>query len=235
MSRLLNIFRYTLRNNAGSVNFNESLALKAVSLLLALILWITILGFKREELKKNVKFEPILPPGMMITNRIPTHITFTFVGPRISLRDVEKKLQPIRMDLRRTRESNIPANISAETLGEMPQGVRIEPNITPNNFTIKLEEVTERYVPVKPTLAGSPADGVEIASVKAIPTKVAVSGAKSLVQALEYVGTEAIDVQDLSGAKSGVFAVEVDTNQGFQLSRDKVVNVHIMTRKVEKK
>ena len=47
-------YRFWL-SNQGSITFTESLGLKSVSLLLALILWITILGFKREELKKNVK------------------------------------------------------------------------------------------------------------------------------------------------------------------------------------
>src|SRR5215210_1900531 len=87
-------------NNKGSIAFSESLALKAVSLLLALILWITILGFKREEMKKNVKFEPLLPPGVVLVNKIPQFIQFTLSGPRVLLKDIEKKTQPIRPDLR---------------------------------------------------------------------------------------------------------------------------------------
>ena len=95
-----------------SMHFSESLALKAVSLLLALILWITILGFKREEIRKNVKLEPLLPPGMVIINKIPSHIQFTLSGPRVVLKNIEKKLQPIRPDLRRTKETTIGFSIS---------------------------------------------------------------------------------------------------------------------------
>src|SRR4051812_37924478 len=133
-----------LGNDRGNIHFSESLALKAVSLLLALILWITILGFKREEIKLNVKLEPLLPPGVMITNRIPSHIQFTLSGPRVLLKDVEKKIQPIRPDLRRTRESAIGFAVSEDLLGELPPGVRVT-GFYPPNILIRMEEVVEKY------------------------------------------------------------------------------------------
>ncbi len=213
------------------MNFSESLALKAVSLLLALILWITILGFKREEVRKQVKLEPLLPPGMVLVNKIPGYITFTLSGPRVLLKDVEKKLPTIRPDLRRSRETTIGFSVSEDLIGELPNGVKVT-SFYPPSILIRLEEVVERYVPVKPTLNGSPADGYEIGITRVTPAKVAVSGPKSLVQALESVGTEVFDVHDLKGAKDGEVAVEVDGNQGFQLSRDKVVHVHVTTKKV---
>jgi YbbR domain-containing protein len=216
------------------MNFSESMALKAVSLLLALILWITILGFKREELKKNVKLEPMLPPGMILTSKIPSHIQFTLSGPRVLLKDVEKKIQPIRPDLRRNRESTIQFGISEEVLGELPVGVRVTA-ISPPNVQIRLEELIEKYIPVKPSLTGSPADGYEVGAVKASPTKVAVSGPRSLVQSLDSVGTELFDIHDLKGTKEGVVAVEVDATQGFQLSRDKAVQVKVSTKRVSRK
>src|SRR5580698_5558003 len=105
-----------LKSRKGAMQFSESLALKAVSLLLALILWITILGFKREELKKNVKFEPLLPPGVVLTNKIPQYIQFTLSGPRVLLKDIEKKTQPIRPDLRHTHDNTVVLSISEDLI-----------------------------------------------------------------------------------------------------------------------
>ena len=51
--------------------------------------------------------EPLLPPGVVITNKIPSYIQFTLSGPRVLLKDVEKKIHPIRPDLRRSRETTI--------------------------------------------------------------------------------------------------------------------------------
>lgn len=222
-----------VNNNRGSMGFGESIALKAVSLLLALILWITILGFKREEVRRNVKFEPLIPPGMVLTNRVPSAIQFTLSGPRVVLKDVEKKLQPIRLDLRHSREAAINVSITEDLIGELAPGVRVV-GINPTNVLIRLEETVEKFIAVKPTLSGTPAEGFEIGRVIATPAKVAVAGPRSLVQSMESVGTEVFDVQDLNGSKEGVVTVEVDATQGLQLSRDKVIKVRVTTRRIQK-
>jgi len=213
--------------------FSESLALKAVSLLLALILWITILGFKREEIKKNVKLEPLLPPGMMIVNKIPSYIQFTLSGPRVVLKNIEKKIQPIRPDLRRTRETTIGFSIGEDLLGDLGNGVRVT-GYYPPNILIRLEEVIERYIPVKPTFRGKPADNFEVGTVKVTPPKVAVSGPKSLVEMTESVGTEPFDIDGLNQPREGLATVEVDETQGFQLSRERLVRVKVSPKKVLK-
>lgn len=220
--------RKILLDIRGSLSFGESMALKAVSLLLALILWITILGFKREEIKKNVKLEPLLPPGVVITNRIPP-IQFVLSGPRVLLKDVEKKIHPIRPDLRHTRESVVGFSIREDMIGELPVGVRVT-SFYPPNILIRLEEVVERYISVNPSLRGSPADGYELVSARATPMRVAVSGPKSLVQALGFVGTEPIDIDGLKGTKETEVAVELDSSLGYQLSREKLVRVKIITQ-----
>jgi len=223
-----------LVDNRGILTFSESLALKAVSLLLALILWITILGFKKEELQANVKFEPLVAPGMVITSRIPKYIQVTLSGPRVLLKDVERKLEPIYLDLRRHRESIVPVAITDDMLGEFPRGVHVN-SYTPSILSIRLEEIVEKYLPVKPTLRGSPAKGHIVSRVKVIPAKVGVSGPRSYLEALEFVATEIVDTQGLKGRKEVVVAVEVDATQGFRLSRERVVRVVVTTKKARQR
>ena len=75
-----------LRCQRGSIPFWESFALKVVSFLLALILWVTFLGLKREEMHKRVKLEPLLAPGIMITNSPPRSAATAFpVASRTNL------------------------------------------------------------------------------------------------------------------------------------------------------
>lgn len=219
-----------LFSRTGALSVTESFALKIVSLLLSLILWVTVLGFKREEIIKQVKLEPLLPPGMVITNKIPSSIQFTLSGARLDLKDLDRILQPIRPDLRRTRESTTAFSITEDLLGDLPRGVRIV-GYTPQTVLIRLEEMVEKYVAVKPTLKGSPGAGYEV-RVRVSPSKVAVAGPRSLIELLESVGTEPIDVQDLNQNKEMDVPIEVDTEQGFQLSREKVVNVRLIFRKV---
>lgn len=220
-----------LRSERGSIPFWESFALKVVSFLLALILWVTFLGLKREEMHKRVKFVPLLAPGTMITNRIPSHIDFTLSGPRLLLKSVDKKLQFVTADFRRNRESTIGYPISEELLGELPKEVRVV-GFSPTNVLLRLEEVVERYVRVSPTLKGSTESGWEIESVTVSPTKVAVSGPKSLMGRMDSVGTVPIEIDHLAGVKEAEVQAEVDSSLGFSLSRDSLVKVKIKARKV---
>ncbi|MBY0370692.1 hypothetical protein K2X33_08400 [bacterium] len=227
MNRALNI----LRSNRGSIPFWESFALKVVSFLLALILWVTFLGLKREELHKRVKLEPLLAPGTTITNRIPTHIDFTLSGPRLLLKTVDKKLNPIQPDLRRNRESTIGFTISEDLLGELPKEVRVVA-FSPTNVLIRVEEVVERYIPVSPSLQGSTEAGWEVESVTVTPSKVAVRGPKSVLGRIDSVGTAPIDIEHLTGVMETEVQAEVDTVQNLALSRDGLVKVKIRTKKV---
>lgn len=218
-------------NSRGSLQWSESLALKAVSLLLSLILWVTILGYRREEVKKMVRLEPQLPPGMMIVNKIPTAIQFTLSGPRVMLEAAQKRIQPIRLDLTHTRQTTNGFSVTEDLLGELPPGVRVT-YIYPPQVLIRLEEVTERYVQVQPTLKGKLAPGYEVVAAKASPSKIAVSGPKALLESLEFIGTEALDIEAKQANIDGLVEAEVDETQGFQLSREKEVKVHVTVRKV---
>jgi YbbR domain-containing protein len=224
-------FLQKLSNHRGSLQWSESLALKAVSLLLSLILWVTILGYRREELKKNVKLEPQLPPGMMIVNKIPTAIQFTLSGPRVMLEAAEKRIQPIRLDLTHTRQATNGFSVTEDLLGELPPGVRVT-YISPPQVLIRLEEVVERYVPVKATMVGRLAPGYEVLTVKSIPAKIAVLGPKGLLESLEFIGTEALNIEGLKENTDGIVEAEVDASQGFQLSREKLVKVKVVVKKV---
>lgn len=221
-----NQFLSILSSKGGYIQLSESMALKAVSLLLALILWITILGFKWEEVKKNVPFEPLIAPKMMITNKIPTHIQFSLSGPRLKLREAERKIQPIRPDLRRTRESTIPIAISEDLIGELPSEVRVT-TIYPPNLLIRIEEVIEKSFPVKVSITGEVAKGYEISSIRITPRDITILGPRSGIAELTSISTEPLDVSGLKGIRDSFVPVEVDTTLGFQAAGEKTVKVRV--------
>jgi YbbR domain-containing protein len=222
----------TLFNNRGAIQFSESLALKAVSVLLALILWITILSLKSEEKKITVPLQPLLPAGTQIINSIPNSIEYTLSGPRVWLNELERRVQPIQPDLRRTRDTTIGFSISEDLLGELPVGVKVL-SFYPTQILIRLDELGEKYILVKPNLAGTPARGHEVVEVKTNPTKVAVSGPLSVLESLEAVGTQEVPIGNLKGSKEFVVDIEVDEQKGLKLSRESKVKVKVRTRKVE--
>lgn len=218
--------------NRGAIHFSESLALKAVSVLLALILWVTILSLKSEEKKIRVPLQPLLPAGTQIINSIPGFIEFSLSGPRVWLNELEKRIQPIQPDLRKTRDTTIGFSISEDLLGELPVGVKVV-SFYPTQILIRLDEIGEKYIGVKPNLRGAPARGYEVSEVKTFPPKVAVSGPLTVLESLEAVGTEELSIDNLKGPKEVVLHVEVDDQKGLKLSRETQVRVKVFTKKVD--
>ena len=219
-------------SNRGAIHFSESLALKAVSVLLALILWVTILSLKSEEKKIRVPLQPLLPAGTQIINNIPGSIEFSLSGPRVWLNELEKRLQPIQPDLRKTRDTTIGFSISEDLLGELPVGVKVL-SFYPSQILIRLDEIGEKYIGVKPNLRGAPASGYEVSEIKTFPPKVAVSGPMTILESLEAVGTEELLIDNLKGTKEFTLKVEVDDQKGLKLSREDQVRVKIITKKVD--
>jgi YbbR domain-containing protein len=232
MIGLLRRWQENLRaRERGSISFSESLALKVVSVIIALILWLTILGFKPEEVKRNWKLELLLPPGVVVTSKVPAYVQFTLSGPRVLLNNVDRKAHPIRPDLRHTRDSTVVLNINEDLIADdLPKGVKVL-SYYPPTILLRLEEVVETQVRVAPTLVGAPAEGWEIAEIVTRPTKVTLAGPKSYVSQVDTVGTEPIDLTGLAGTREAVVSVDVDGAQGFQLSRDRVVKVKIVARR----
>ena len=222
--------RPLLERIRGSISFSESLALKVVSVIIALILWLTILGFKPEEVKRNWKLELLLPPGVVVTSKVPAYVQFTLSGPRVLLNNVDRKAHPIRPDLRHTRDSTVVLNVNEDLIADdLPKGVKVL-SYYPPTILLRLEEVVETPVKVNPTLVGVPAEGWEISQVLAKPATVMLAGPKSYVAQVEGVGTEPIDVTGLAGTREAVVSVDVDGSQGFQLSRERVVKVKIVAK-----
>lgn len=232
MRKLLRSITDFLKAQEGSLSWSESFALKAVSLLLALILWITILGFKKEELEKRVQLKPLHSPDFMITNEIPSHITFVLSGPRVLLKKVEQGISSIQPDYRQAQEGVVGFPIREDLIGELPTGVRVV-SFSPVMVQIRLEKVMQKAVSVRPTLQGEPPEGMEV-SATVLPQKVPVVGPKSVIESLEFIATEPISIGSESGdgaAKSQEVNLEVDKMQKIQLTGDKSVQVRIRFKK----
>lgn len=221
-----------LGNNRGSLSVGESIALKLVSLLLALILWISIIGFKSEEVIKRVKFEPLLPPGMVLMSEIPSYIEYTFSGSRVLLKDVERRIQPIRPDLtKKDQDRALRLVLTSDMIGDLPAGVKVT-SIAPQTVVLRLEELVEKYLEVKAIFQGLP-EGVQVAKVKTNPSKVAISGPKSVIDSIDSVRTQAIDLSEVKSTKEFVVALDIDESQGLHLTGDKNVQVVVFVKKMK--
>lgn len=175
------------------------MALKAVSLLLAMILWITIVGFKQEEKSFVIAFEPQLTPGLVVVSRVPRQIQFRFLGPRLGLKRLKAQLPEVLRPDWKHYPSDVRNDISLneELLGRLPEGVRVL-GTYPTKTELRLEAMVTKLLPVKPVLSGSPPSGFAVKRIVVFPKTVKVSGPRSVMGQLSALETQAVDISELS-------------------------------------
>jgi YbbR domain-containing protein len=167
--------------------------LRAASLGLAIVLWVTIAGRDTAErgISAPVEFRNV-PPSLELTGDMVDHVN---VRLRASPGLVES-LAPgevlALIDLQGAEEGMRIVQLTAEQV-RVPFGFEIV-KITPSLLTLNLETIMSKMVPVRPAIIGKPAPGFEVTGLTAQPDEVRVQGPKSRVQEIESAFTEPVSV-----------------------------------------
>lgn len=198
----------------------DNLGLKAVSLLLAVLLWFVIAGEKTSERGLAVPVE---------LQNFPKDLELT--GDLVNAVEVRLRASPGIMHALGPGDVSAQINLAGVGEGEriihltadsirVPFGVRVV-KITPSLLTLNFERTVEKVVPIRPRLLGRPKPGYEVAEVTCEPVEARVAGPKSRVQDVESAFTEPVSVE---GAESDV----VDTvNIGLE---DPLLRLHGTSR-----
>lgn len=119
---------------------SENLSYKLISLFIALILWITILGRSDSISTRQVEVEVITAPHVIVASQSADKIKIRVSGPRTALRRfVENGLsQVVTLDLSGKSEGLFQIQIPREKV-DLPFGVRLI-SISPEILDIKLEK-----------------------------------------------------------------------------------------------
>jgi YbbR domain-containing protein len=115
----------------------HNLGLKALSLFLAMVLWLFVAAGMETEIGLSL---PVvfahLSPGLAVVNRPPARIDVRLAGPRIILLKLKAEPLPVLLDLQGVREGTtvFPA---LEMAIRVPEGVRVT-RVTPAAIEVKL-------------------------------------------------------------------------------------------------
>jgi YbbR domain-containing protein len=171
----------------------DNLALKIISVTLAVMLWFVI-GEKTSERGLSVPVELQNVPRDLELVGEPTNVVDVRVRASPS---VIQRLTPgdvsARIDLSGVREGEHIVHLTSDDI-RVPFGVRVV-KITPSIITMDFERTIQKTVPIRPRLLGRPASGYEVAEVAAEPVEVPVAGPKSRVQEMESAYTEPVSVE----------------------------------------
>jgi hypothetical protein len=189
--------------------FLQGLALKLVSLGLAMLLWFVIAGEKSSEMGLTVPLE---------LQNFPRELELT--GDPVN--QVEVRLRASPGIIQRLSPSDVSALVDVADVVEgerilhltpesirVPFGVKVV-KISPSTLTLNFDRTVLKTVPIHPRLLGRPAPGFEVAEILADPAEVRIVGPRTRVQDLEAAITEPVSVEGARGL------VTVEVNLGLE-------------------
>ena len=195
----MNILREFLFNNIG---------LKAISLLLALLLWLQVAGQQTVQRTLSLPVEFVnMPSEMEISNDYERQVDVVLRSRR-STPNFEEGSLTVKIDLRGATpgaEKSFP--LSEDNISDRPPGLEVV-SITPTRIRLLLENTVRKSIAVVPELVSEPAEGFQVTKVQA--PRVTIIGPQSRVQEVSEAQTEPIRITGLSSTLVRNVAVHID-------------------------
>lgn len=179
--------------------FTHNLPLKLFSVLIALILWVVVLGSRDVEVSKEVPLEVLTSPELVIANEVPEKITFRLSGPKAFLRAVlDRREEPIQINLVGAKAGLMTHRFFSDNI-RVPIGVKVL-SLSPSSLAIKLEAVKTKVLPIKLTTRGELNEGLKIKSIGVFPESIRVTGPESRIELLSEAPTAPLDLSTVKGS-----------------------------------
>ena len=194
----MNVLREFLFNNIG---------LKAISLLLALLLWLQVAGQQTVQQKLDLPVVFVnMAPEMEISNDYVRRVDVVLRSRR-GTTNFEDGSLTVKIDLRGAipgPEKSYP--LSEDNISDRPSGVEVV-SISPTSIRLLLENTIRKSIAVVPELVGEPAEGFQVTRVQA--PRVTIIGPQSRVQEVSEAQTEPIGITGLSSTLVRNVAVDI--------------------------
>ncbi|MGB2764211.1 MAG: CdaR family protein [Candidatus Aminicenantaceae bacterium] len=183
--------------------FLRNWGLKLFSLLLALILWMTLIPPEKIFSKKNLTIPLVIhniPSGMELVRKPPNEIDVTIEAPNRYIDRITPVNVMAKLNLENATIIQEDYTIN-ETMISIPAGVRAEViKISPNTVNLKLEKTKEILLDVEPDIIGIEKlkEGLKIEKIETIPSQVSIIGLESKVRDDYKVRTSPIDISAIT-------------------------------------
>ena len=170
--------------------------LKAASLILAFVAWYAIRSaINFETVVSDIPVTVQVNPGWAILDRSAQTVDILFRGSQEDIRYLNRDQISVEADVRGKPFAGAlsvklqPKNIHA------PGAVRAAV-IWPDEITFKLDQESEKQVPVKADLQGTVPEGYEVDMVTCTPASVLLQGPRQRLEEIESVRTAPVDLED---------------------------------------
>ncbi len=164
--------------------------------LLAFFAWQGIhknIGF--EVSVSNIAVDVDVPEGWAVWEKSVNHVNILFRGSREDIRYLNNEQMRVVIPMpnpERGKEFHIKLS---ESYLRNPTGAKAS-QFSPSEITIKLDQKSERLLPVKATVKDALAEGLNVDRIVCTPASVRVSGARKVLDEMESIHTEPVSLKD---------------------------------------
>ena len=185
--------------------FLHNAALKFVSLVLAITLFILVNTNKEAIIGVNVGVSYELPEDRVLVSERVDQVRLAIKGSwrRIKRFD-ERELDRIHVDLTNMRSG--PYSFSDEAI-HLPEGLTLL-SINPTTIPVAFERRVQKTVPVTVPTSGAPARGYKAKRILAKPSRITIRGAESAVRSIESVSTRELSLEGRDESFTEVMRLE---------------------------
>lgn len=192
--------------------FTKNITIKIISLILAIALWMFVVGEETAEIGLTIPLEIInVPSDLVVTNDVIQDLNVRVSGPRRLIRRIASENLSKIIDLKGVQPGEIGFEIVPEDL-PLPGGVKVT-RLSPSTVTIQVEKIESKKLNILPVLQGSPKKGYEVVSVKFKPDTVTVTGPSKELATLDAVWTKPINVEKKTDSFTQPVTLEILSNQ----------------------
>ena len=211
------------------------LGLKALSIALAVLLWLVVSGEQIVERALRIPLEfTNLPAHLEMVGETPAAVDVRIRGSSGALSRIAQGDLVAVLDLRAARTGRRLFHLTGGDV-RTPFGVEVV-QVSPSNVAVAFEASASKVVPVVPAVEGEPADGYVVGTVTADPATVEVIGPASALASLTEAITEPVTVGGASApVRESVTIGAPDPAVRLREPRSATVTVNVTAAPVERR
>jgi YbbR domain-containing protein len=170
--------------------------LKAVSLVLAVILWAMVGGEDRVDKNVMVPIEIInLPRNLVISNQFKKEIEVSVSGPHSLILEMGARSVTRQIDLSAATPGTMVIENAVNQI-PVPRGVTVQ-RVQPASIILSLDKLIQKQLPITPRTTGRVASGYYLRSLRTDPDLITITGPQTVLANIEQLYTRAINLEGL--------------------------------------
>jgi diadenylate cyclase len=175
--------------------------LKLLSLLLAFILWLSLIP-EEKTLSEKTLIIPLetrnIPSNMELVEKPAQTVDVTIRAPNRMIDEVSAANVFVKLNLSTATlfQQEYPLN---ETMVSLPPGAKVV-RISPTKVRLKLERTQEVMLDIVPTIIGQAKEGYGISKIEITPPRVLVQGPESKIREKDKISTSPINISELTSS-----------------------------------